>query len=250
MKVCPSCKRAYADETLTFCLDDGSILSTSYDPPATQRIPAPRITDQAPTEVLYPASEPSLQSTMAAPQPPFYSEKPPLQSSERRSHRTGLVLAVGILLGAILAVVITISFMLLGNNTATDHRSESNNPNANVIPASTSTPVISSNTALELPGEQWRECETYVGEICGVWIRESNGQWRGQWGGVRANLTITINGKNVTVERRELTSPLQATYHGILNAENTQITGTVDWCCDSLGNRSGKWRAEIINMQR
>jgi len=35
MKICPTCKRTYNDETYTFCLEDGSLLSTSYDPEAT-----------------------------------------------------------------------------------------------------------------------------------------------------------------------------------------------------------------------
>lgn len=41
MKDCPKCKRTYADDTLRFCLDDGSILSASFDPQATQRMPGP-----------------------------------------------------------------------------------------------------------------------------------------------------------------------------------------------------------------
>jgi hypothetical protein len=35
MKHCPSCKRTYTDETFTFCLEDGSLLSASYDPETT-----------------------------------------------------------------------------------------------------------------------------------------------------------------------------------------------------------------------
>lgn len=36
MKRCPQCNRTYADETLTYCLADGSLLSAPYDPDATQ----------------------------------------------------------------------------------------------------------------------------------------------------------------------------------------------------------------------
>jgi hypothetical protein len=35
MKSCPSCDRTYADESNTFCLVDGAILSAPYDPEAT-----------------------------------------------------------------------------------------------------------------------------------------------------------------------------------------------------------------------
>ncbi|HEU0144072.1 MAG TPA: hypothetical protein VFQ47_04740 [Nitrososphaera sp.] len=51
MKKCPVCNRTYADETLTYCLADGSLLSAPYDPNATLII-SPRDTDPPPTEVL------------------------------------------------------------------------------------------------------------------------------------------------------------------------------------------------------
>lgn len=51
MKQCPQCNRTYADNSLTYCLADGSLLSAPYDPETTQRIQAPRITNPV-TEVL------------------------------------------------------------------------------------------------------------------------------------------------------------------------------------------------------
>jgi hypothetical protein len=36
MKKCPQCNRTYADDTLSFCLEDGALLSASYNP---QEIP-------------------------------------------------------------------------------------------------------------------------------------------------------------------------------------------------------------------
>lgn len=65
MKKCPTCNRTYADETLTYCLADGSLLSAPYDPEATQRIYPSRITNSPPTEVLpsnLPPSQPLPQS--------------------------------------------------------------------------------------------------------------------------------------------------------------------------------------------
>lgn len=141
MKICPTCNRTYADETLTFCLDDGSTLSAFYDPHVTQRIPPPRNTDQAPTEVLYPASNPPLQPTIPSLQPPPFAEKQPIQSKGKRSKRTGLILGVGILLGVILAAVIAVSFIWSGKENETDNNS--NITNANVPPASTPTPIMS-----------------------------------------------------------------------------------------------------------
>lgn len=68
MKQCPLCNRTYSDETLTYCLDDGSVLSTPYDPQATMIMPAPRVTSPQETDVLpatqaSPTGQPGLQAS-------------------------------------------------------------------------------------------------------------------------------------------------------------------------------------------
>jgi TonB family protein len=74
MKRCPTCQRVYQDE-LSFCLEDGAPLmgvsDTSAEASETVRIPAPRLTNQSPTEVL-PVGEaqPSTQ-----PSPPFTQQR-------------------------------------------------------------------------------------------------------------------------------------------------------------------------------
>jgi hypothetical protein len=40
MKKCRHCDRTYADETLTYCLADGALLSAPYDPSATLVLPS------------------------------------------------------------------------------------------------------------------------------------------------------------------------------------------------------------------
>ena len=57
MKRCPACNRTYADETLSYCLDDGSLLSAPFDAEATQRLASPIAANLTPTEVL--PAEPS-----------------------------------------------------------------------------------------------------------------------------------------------------------------------------------------------
>jgi cell division septation protein DedD len=52
MKICPTCNRAYADETLSYCLDDGSLLSRPYEPEPTQFLPLSRATTPAKTEII------------------------------------------------------------------------------------------------------------------------------------------------------------------------------------------------------
>jgi len=75
MKSCPACNRTF-DDTMTFCLVDGSVLSAPFDPKATQQPPASRNTDPAPT-MMYPAPN-AVHST-----PPPQSDKellPPPQT--------------------------------------------------------------------------------------------------------------------------------------------------------------------------
>ncbi|MDX6384112.1 MAG: hypothetical protein QOK48_1685 [Blastocatellia bacterium] len=55
MKRCPSCNRTYSDETISFCLADGALLSPSYDPsseqaPPTEIMPAPDRSPVPPTQ--------------------------------------------------------------------------------------------------------------------------------------------------------------------------------------------------------
>lgn len=84
MKSCPTCKRTYPDDTLAFCLEDGSVLSAPYDSEQTLRIPPPRVTAPPPTQMA-PAQTPSAshaaQSTIHAPAPNF----PPLHQSNQPS---------------------------------------------------------------------------------------------------------------------------------------------------------------------
>ena len=62
MKRCPKCHRAYEDETLRFCLEDGSPLfdARDSDAPATEILPArvtPTLKSTAPTVPSYQAVE-------------------------------------------------------------------------------------------------------------------------------------------------------------------------------------------------
>jgi hypothetical protein len=52
MKSCPACQRAYQDETLIYCLDDGSVLRPQYDPEATLTTPFLRATSPVQTQTL------------------------------------------------------------------------------------------------------------------------------------------------------------------------------------------------------
>lgn len=47
MKKCPTCKSVYSDDTLAFCLSDGTPLDATYESEKTLQLPNPIITDSA-----------------------------------------------------------------------------------------------------------------------------------------------------------------------------------------------------------
>lgn len=98
MKQCPTCNRTYADDSITFCLADGALLSASYDPNATQRIPA-RLTNPPPTEVF--TAQPVPTEVM----PPYL---PQTQGARANNSSKYLLAALVLILvvGGILAVVL------------------------------------------------------------------------------------------------------------------------------------------------
>lgn len=115
MKSCPVCKRTYPDDTLAFCLIDGSVLSAPYDPrddphgrgrgssTQTQVLNPTMPSDQAPT------IQPTIRA--AAPQvPPLYPESRPLaQSEERKSKAPGVIAGIAVFLAGVLGVALLVS---------------------------------------------------------------------------------------------------------------------------------------------
>ena len=108
MKSCPECNRTFED-TLTYCLIDGSILSAPFDPQATLIIPQARQTVPPPTELLRPQEETKqeipptvaspkpeqedLVSTIAAPAPAFESSKVEAAPTQPATNAKGTVAA-------------------------------------------------------------------------------------------------------------------------------------------------------------
>jgi uncharacterized membrane protein HdeD (DUF308 family) len=91
MKSCPTCNRTYPDDTLAFCLMDGSVLSAPYDPDHGER--SRKISGSA-TEVLpgserRPVSESSgdekipLRSTIKSPAPATHAGVTPAPATMR-----------------------------------------------------------------------------------------------------------------------------------------------------------------------
>lgn len=99
MKTCPSCHRNYEDESLVFCLDDGTRLvrPVAADANATWNLPAPGPTVASPRP-----AQPTAQSTIVASPEQFQRTPPPVASDGGESRRGVLpwVFAIVLVLAA------------------------------------------------------------------------------------------------------------------------------------------------------
>ncbi len=93
MKRCPKCNRQYNDDTLRFCLEDGSPL-------------APSMREEAPPTEILPRAQPTLKSS--GPTVPSYQNIPSLPQGEVRQSNpllTGGVIAIALLLLLLVGIV-------------------------------------------------------------------------------------------------------------------------------------------------
>jgi hypothetical protein len=102
MKTCPSCRKTYTDESLVFCLDDGTRLvreDAAGDPNATWNISAPGPTVASPRP-----APPTAQSTLTSAPEQFKLARPQLNADDGRgeSRRSALpwVFAIVLVIGA------------------------------------------------------------------------------------------------------------------------------------------------------
>jgi hypothetical protein len=178
MKSCPTCSRTYADETLTFCLIDGSILSAPYVPQAPSSISASRYTDPPPTEVLPAAPKPAdtdpplLYPTLPSPPPLVLKpETGQAHSSEKRAGKRWLVVGVVafFVIGIGLLIILNRGARLGNNNSVTTQPStEVSNSNA----VSTVTPVA---TAASTPQSSPSAIEKL--DVTGTWVGTFDNQY-------------------------------------------------------------------------
>lgn len=120
MKRCPSCHRTYEDDTLAFCLEDGSALvgesSSASDQPATIIMNDPRITIPGQQETASssppPVAPPQTPRQYIAPVP-AWSPQPAPHTFPATATRQGRGLAITSLVCAIIAFVL-LAFCFIG----------------------------------------------------------------------------------------------------------------------------------------
>lgn len=152
MKICPTCKRNYADD-LSFCLEDGARLTPAY---ASHQTP-----DQEKTAVLpggiRPTQEPvPVRHTANEGATPAYSYPSP-QLPEKRSSKVWVIVGGGIAIVVVLFIASAGLFVWKASNkpNAETSQAASNSPTRN--PGDT-TPLAEQNNqsqAPETPNLQW-----------------------------------------------------------------------------------------------
>jgi hypothetical protein len=114
MKTCPACGRRYEDDTLVFCLQDGSRLSSTsdVDPNATLHIPAAGPTQPGPT-AFSPRATPAQSTITGRPEQfHFPARQTTSESADERPRRSPLpwilaiVLVIGVF-GVLIAWIVT-----------------------------------------------------------------------------------------------------------------------------------------------
>ena len=141
MKRCPSCNRNYTDDTLRFCLEDGTpLVQAPLDEPTITTPPA-----EPPATVVYGAAAPTY---MPAPVPPTSPAQPvwtPTALPPKSKRKVwpwvlGAFLLLCILGGGLIVVIIGLASLSANNNS----NANSNIANSN---ASNSNRIVNGNTA-------------------------------------------------------------------------------------------------------
>jgi hypothetical protein len=126
MKSCPTCNRTYADDTLTFCLVDGAILSAPYDPQATLQMAASRQTEQPPAQVL----------------PPYAAQGQPARPRRSSLLPVLAIAGIGLLAGAVVLFFVLRQSTPPASSVASSPDTSSSPPSQ---PAASSSPTPSSS---------------------------------------------------------------------------------------------------------
>ncbi len=154
MKSCPTCNRTYPDDTLAFCLMDGSILSAPFDETG-KAVPPDRDSSPPPTEVLTGAPErvPLPQTRAATPENfrPTITAPPPATPQLPTDNSTRSVTAKRSVLPKVLTAVAVVAAAAVLGAVVLLVLSKSGKRNNPEVDVSIKTPVdASSSSAAEL----------------------------------------------------------------------------------------------------
>lgn len=219
MKRCPKCKRKYDDDTLRFCLEDGTPLFDERD------------SDAPATEVL-PRGTPTLKSS--GPTVPSFRGNDPVPSSERVAPPANPLLTGGVVAIAVLLLVLVgiVAFFVLkqsgGKESATTDSSPANvnQPGQKTSPASSDTgrnaspgtspadsqpgtplkiTASASSVRLAVQANTYYAANAIDGKRSTAWIEGVDGPGLGEW--LRFDFDREINLHRILIQPGYFKSP-------------------------------------------
>jgi hypothetical protein len=216
MKSCPACNRIYADDTITFCLVDGSILSAPYDPHAPQPYRHPQ-NEPPPTEILPSVAKPadtiptSRYSKIPAPPPSFKLAVERNQGQKRRISKRSVVIIAAVLFVTILGLV-----MIVSRNVWSGKDNFASNNSATTFNASNNHIAATSETSATPANSRTSKTEKSPGNtnMMGTWVGKSAG-WR---------TTLVINSQEGnSFSGTKHTGNYQAAFNGNIDSISRQV---------------------------
>lgn len=221
MKRCPKCKRQYDDETLRFCLEDGTPLFSAHDSdaPATQILPARAAPTVRPTGATIPSY-------------PSGGELRPPESTEVRQSNpllTGGVIAIAVLLLALVGIAAFFVLRQSNNQSGETDRNENlsgknSSPTPRASPsarnttgdnnnsdsmASPSGPLkitpSASSVRLAVQANTYYAANAIDGKRTTAWIEGSDGPGIGEW--IRFDFDREINLHRIFIQPGYFKSP-------------------------------------------
>jgi hypothetical protein len=212
MKQCPKCKRSYDDDTLRFCLEDGSPLFDARDSkaPATEILPA-RSNPPA-TEILPARGTPTLKSS--GPTVPSYQSAGQVHPAEPVARSSSSILTLGVIAIAVLLLVLVgiAAVFVMRQGGEKDTRASTPTPSVNSPTPSTekgnagtsSSPITAeqatgplkitasaSSIRLAVQANTYYASNAIDGKRSTAWIEGADGWGEGEW--IRFDFDREIN---------------------------------------------------------
>lgn len=190
MKQCPQCRRTYADETLSFCLEDGSPLVGQIDAEATRNF-VPAVTEQfeAPRVTTHPAPN-SFQIA------PLYTQSTPPQRSKLWIIPASIAVLLAFVGGGFAVYLLTknnsnaapaSNVSTLKSNIAANNSSNAATNSASNIAASNSASNIAAANSAPERSNVTGLIKPPSAKLVGTWITDVKEQ------GVKMRITYTLD---------------------------------------------------------
>lgn len=210
IKQCPMCDRTYSDETLSYCLADGALLSAPYDSQNTGQNPGARSTNPPPTEVMRQGS------TIASPFSPRVEKRKNTYASPEWKQKSRLP---WILAGLFVALALSAVFIIGYKSRKQKTGSSSENANA-VNPGVNSSPTVEPDANAVNSNQSAQSPSSVPGRNTGPGDGVGVGSGRGE-----VDDSTTVFRANEVSEKAKILSKPAPEYTEA--ARQNQVSGTV-----------------------